>query len=184
MNGSVPPAAEPAADRVLEWRAWPLRDRPRAGALALVAVLVTALAAASLGGHLGFGILALIILMGSLNPFLSPTEFRLDGGGVTVHRWPTQRVRAWDDLHSCVVDRHGITLSPFVGRAWLEPYRGVRLLFDGNREVVIAHVRDHLGDEVRVRGLLPTDTASRRSTGADEHGGGVPPDPAARGSQR
>lgn len=163
-------AAPVAPGTVLEWRTWPLRDRPRAGALAIGVVLITAMAATTLGGHVGFGILAVVVLSGSLNPFFSPTDFRLDRDGVTVRRWPTRKERPWADLHSCVIDRHGITLSPFEGRAWLEPYRGVRLLFDDNRDEVAAFVRDHLDDEVRIRGLLPTDATRPRAPGAGSAG--------------
>jgi hypothetical protein len=33
-----------------------------------------------------------------------------------------------------------VTLSPFTGSSWLEPYRGVRLLFAGNGEDVLRFV--------------------------------------------
>jgi len=180
----VSAATGPAPGAALEWRAWPLRDRPRAGAFAIGVVLVTGMAASSLGGHVGYGILAVVILAGSLNPFFSPTDFRLDGEGVTVRRWPTRKARPWTDLHDCVIDRHGITLSPFVGRAWLEPYRGVRLLFDDNRDEVTAFVREHLDDEVRIRGLLPQDETRPRATGSGTAGSGSGPEAVRGGDDR
>ncbi len=133
----------------LEWQSWPLKDRPLAGVAAAAAVVLVSAGAALLGEHVVFGLLALVILMGSLNPFFSPTRYRIDGEKVVASRWPVQKIRTWAEIRSCFVDRHGATLSPFVGKSFLEPYRGVRLLFRGNRDEVIACLRAHAREDVR-----------------------------------
>lgn len=137
-------------DACCEWQSWPLRARPLAGVAALAVMVVVSTLIATIAGHVAFGVGSLIVLFGSLNPFFSPTRFRMDDRGVEVFRWPTRKRRAWGDIRSGYVDRHGVTLSPFRGRSWLEPYRAVRLLFDDNRAAVLAFVRDRLGEEVSI----------------------------------
>jgi len=150
----------PSSDR-LEWRVWPFRERPVAGALAFLAVILASVFCAAIGGHVIFGLVAMLVLFGSLNPFFSPTTFRMDAEKVEALRWPVHKVRAWEDIRSCFVDRRGITLSPFVGRAWLEPYRGLRLLFLGDREPVLSFVRAHVPEDTRIVGLAEAARAER-----------------------
>jgi hypothetical protein len=149
----------------LEWVAWPLRDRPTMGVIAFLVVLVSSVLAAVVGGHSMFGVIAGVILLGSLNPFFSPTTFRLRDDEVEAVRGPVRKIRRWQDVRSCFVDRHGATLSPFVGRAWLEPYRGLRLLFAGNRDEVVTFLRTKLGEEVEVVEAL--EVSSRGRAGGD-----------------
>jgi hypothetical protein len=137
-------------EKPLEWRVWPLRDRPMAGLGAALVVAGTAVGAALLGEHVGFGLFALAVMVGSLNPFFSPTRFRLDPEKAEARRWAVSKVRPWGEIRTCFVDRYGVTLSPFAGKAFLEPYRALRLFFRGNRDDVLAYVRAHLREETRV----------------------------------
>jgi len=143
-----PAEAEPIVR--LTWVAWPLRERPAVGGLVFLAVAATSWLAAVVGGHVLYGGIAGIILLGSLNPFFSPTTFRLSDEEVEAVRGPVRKVRRWRDVRACFVDRRGATLSPLQGRAWLEPYRGIRLLFSGNRDEVVAFLRSRLDEEVAV----------------------------------
>ncbi len=150
------PAAGP--DTAVEWQAWPLRERPVAGGVAFVVIVGSGVAVVAIGGHVLFGLIAVAVLFGSLNPFFSPTRFRLDEDGVRVERWPVTKVRAWHEIRACYVDARGATLSPFVGRPWLEPYRAIRLLFaghdaagggtGGSREQVVAFIGSHWEGEI------------------------------------
>jgi hypothetical protein len=117
--------------------------------LAALAIAAASVMVASIAGHPVFGAVAAIVLLGSLNPFFSPTTFRLDEDGIEIMRWPVRKVRAWSDVRSCFVDRRGVTLSPFVGKSFLEPYRAVRLFFTENRAEVLAHLRAHVPEGVR-----------------------------------
>lgn len=159
----------------LEWHAWPARERPLVAAGAALFVVLVSVLMAGIGGHVLVGLGAVVILFGSLNPFFSPTTFRLDHEGVTLERWPVKKTRAWRDIHGAYADRHGLTLSPFRGRPWLEPYRGVRLLFAANGADVRQFVRDRLVEGVELVDLAHTRTA-RRNRGAhrgDPEGAGT-----------
>jgi hypothetical protein len=158
-----PAAAEVEPIVRLSWVAWPLRERPVVGGLVFLAVVATSLLAAVVGGHVLFGAIAGLILLGSLNPFFSPTTFRLSDEEVVAVRGPVRKARRWRDVRACFVDRRGATLSPFAGRAWLEPYRGIRLLFSGNREEVVAFLRTRLDEEVTVVEVSPRETGRARA---------------------
>jgi hypothetical protein len=49
-------------------------------------------------------------------------------------------------MRRMAVDATGIFLSPFAERHWLDAYRGVRILFGGNRDQVVAFVEARLGE--------------------------------------
>jgi hypothetical protein len=149
----------------LTWQAWPARDRPLAAAGTAIFVVLVSVLVAGVGGHVVVGLGAVVILFGSLNPFFSPTTFRLDDEGVTVERWPVRKVRAWTEFRAAWADRYGVTLSPFRGRSWMEPYRGVRLLFAGNREAVVDAVRGRLVEGVELVEMARSGPARRGGEG-------------------
>jgi len=134
----------------LEWQAWPARERPLVAVLAAIFVVVVSVVLAGVGGHVLVGLGAVIVLFGSLNPFFSPTTFRLDDAGITAERWPVRKARAWTEIRAAFADARGLTLSPFRGRSLLEPYRGVRLFYAGNEEEVRAFVRERLTEGVKL----------------------------------
>ncbi len=146
----------------LEWQSWPLKERPAAGVGAAAVIVLAATGAVFVGQHIAFGLVTLVVLMGSLNPFFSPTLFRMDEEKVVASRWPTRKMRPWEDIRACFVDRNGVTLSPFTKRSWLEPYRGIRLFFRDNRDEVIAYLRAHVREDAR---FVDLEEAARRKKG-------------------
>jgi hypothetical protein len=150
--GSDPPA--------LRWQTWPAKERPAAAAASALLIVLVGLAAAVFGGHIVFGLASVMILFGSLNPFFSPTSYRLDAAGVEAARWPTRKVRAWSEIRTCFIDRRGVTLSPFVGRNVLEPYRAVRLMFADNRDLVVSTLESRLSEEVRFVELVTSESGT------------------------
>jgi hypothetical protein len=73
-----------------------------------------------------------------------PTTYRLTDDAVEVRSLGVARVRPWTEMRRMTVDQTGVFLSPFEKRSWLEAYRGVRLLFGGNRDQVVAFVEARL----------------------------------------
>ena len=137
-----------AADE-LTWTAWPARQRP-------LAALVLVGSAIVLGVLVGKGtkdpvlaVAAPTFVVASLGSFLFPTVYRLTKDSVEVRSLGVARVRPWTEMRRVTVDRTGVFLSPFERRSWLEAYRGVRLLFGGNRDQVVAFVEARLGRKAR-----------------------------------
>ena len=127
------------ASSALEWRVAPWRREPLKAAMAGGIILVAVVGAWGVSGEYFFGILALLILWGSIGPFFVTTRFIMDDAGVEINSPFLKRRRPWKDIRSYYVDRYGATLSPFAGRSWLEAYRSIRILY-GEHEAAIRKV--------------------------------------------
>ena len=114
-----------------------------------MAVVITALAIAGAiwlsGGSLFFGLLALLMMWGSIGPFFTTSRFVVDEAGVEIDSPFLKRRRDWKDIKSYYCDRDGATLSPFAGRSWLESYRSVRLLFGDHEDDLRRRLHEKLG---------------------------------------
>jgi hypothetical protein len=95
-------------------------------------------------GDAVLGVATPLFVLFSLSSFLFPTAYRLTEDLVEVRSLGVARVRPWTEMRRMTVDRTGVFLSPFERRSWLEAYRGVRLLFGGNRDQVVAFVEARL----------------------------------------
>lgn len=128
-----------------EWTAHPARRRPRD--IALVACVVCLTAAAVLGG-LGspfLALLAVVVLLVAVAPFLFPTRYRLTDEGLEERRLGRRRARPWSELRRLEVGPGAALVSPFARRSWLDRHRGLLLLLDGaDRERVVALLRERV----------------------------------------
>lgn len=131
------------------WRSHPFRTRRGAGllVLGLLLILATGLAITTSSGF--WGLFGFVVLFLSLEGFFLPTRYQLDGDGVKVARALGSRTaRPWSAFRRVEVDARGMTLSPYRDRSWLEPYRAVRLLFDGgDRAAIVTRVRAAVGPQ-------------------------------------
>lgn len=129
----------------LTWTAWPARERPLAAAVLVVAAVVLGMLVERGTDDRFLGIAAPAFVLASLSSFLLPTSYRLTKESVEVRSLGVARARPWTEMRRMTVDRTGVFLSPFERRSWLEAYRGVRLLFGGNRDQVVAFVEARIG---------------------------------------
>jgi hypothetical protein len=133
-------AAEPAG--ALEWAVQPFAAERTKGVSALLVVGATVYASFALGGPL-LGFLAVLVLAGGVGPFFVKTRYRLSADGVEV-RSPFQRVRRpWSAFRRVYVGPKGVSLSPFAGRHFLEPYRSVMLRYGDRRDDILRWVREY-----------------------------------------
>ena len=126
----------------LEWTSHPLRSESGLRTASLCALLAACSAAAWIGlDGLGYGLLALLVLGGSVSRYLLPTRYALDGSAL--RRTHLLRTRAWPWSAFRRVDRHGdgLFLSPFGTGTRLDSFRGVFLPFGHNGSEVTAFVR-------------------------------------------
>jgi len=133
----------------VEWAVAPYRERPaRTAAVVAVIAAVAALVQVLFGDPFLAGLSA-ALLAGSLAPFFGRTHFVLDEAGVEWRRGRARSRRPWSDFRSHYADARGVTLSPYTGASWLEPYRGVRLLFGGNGGDVLRFVASRVPEGPR-----------------------------------
>ncbi len=115
----------------IAWTSHPFRRQPGRG-LALLALL--ALAAVLIGWWCRswfWGVFAAGVLFLSLETYFFPTRYALDEKEVVVRKPFSASRNPWDAFRRVYEDRHGLTLSPYRRKTFLEPYRSQRLLFDG-----------------------------------------------------
>jgi len=130
---------EAPTDVELRWEVNPFREERARGLWTLVVVFTSVYFAGRFGGPV-IGLLAVLVLVGGTGPFFVTTRYRLTPENVEV-RSPFQRVtRPWRDFRRAYLGRSGVSLSPFAGRHFLEPYRSVMLRF-GDRDAVLGWVR-------------------------------------------
>jgi len=129
----------------LAWIAHPVKRRPEQAALIAAVVLVTMWVVLVTLESLFLSVLAAIILLVSVGPFLLPTRYRLTATGVEERRLVQRRFRAWKDLRRVEVGPGAALVSPFARRSWMDRYRGVMLYLDGldpaARDQVVATLR-------------------------------------------
>ncbi|HUG93406.1 MAG TPA: hypothetical protein VML55_21385 [Planctomycetaceae bacterium] len=142
--------------QTIVWRVHPARERPVALVAALAVIAALAWLAAEWMEQWGWGVFAAVFLIGVLNRFFFPSEYRIDAVGVSArHALARQRLR-WSEIRRFVHDAHGGYLSGRARPSTLDPFRGVHLLFDGDREAVIERIRrgmDHVSTQA---GAPPT----------------------------
>ncbi len=146
---SVPPehaGAESADDpaRVLfSWRSHPAKQGGRKLWIALGAMVGIPLALWPLYGPF-FGLMALVILGGSLFPFFLPTRYVLYAGGLESVFLGVHRRFMWSQFRSYYPDPNGVLLSPFAHPSRLENFRGIYLRYDGQSEHVLRIIAERV----------------------------------------
>jgi hypothetical protein len=163
VEGPLATWYDPGVDR--RWITHPARRQPDKVALVSSVVLISAWTVLVTLGSPYLALLAAIILVLAVTPFLFPTRHRLGDDGVEVTRLGNRRYRRWPELRRAQIGRDGALLSPFARRSWLDRYRGVVLSFDG----LAADERAQIVDELRRRvpgAAAPPATAATTATPA------------------
>jgi hypothetical protein len=129
----------------LAWTAHPAKRRPQD---AMLAACVIALASYAVLVGLESGWLALVaavILVVAIAPFLVPTHYTLDASGISERRLFVTRSRPWTTLRRVDIGRAAALVSPYAQRRWLDRYRGMTIYFDGGeRDAVIRALAEHV----------------------------------------
>ena len=128
--------------QALVWSAHPARSRPWATLAALVVVAGAAWGAAEWMGHPGWAALAIAFFLISLHRFFLPSQFRIDGEGVTVRSAFVARTLSWQQIRNFQHDSQGGVVSSRPSRFAATIY----LMFRGNREEVVGRIQDRLDE--------------------------------------
>ena len=127
---------------VLAWVAHPARRRPGRGATLLALLVLIGVLLGLWMQNWFWGVFAFGVLFLSLESFFLPTRYELSESELAVRRFFSASRNPWSSFRRIYRDRHGLTVSPFRRRTFLEPYRAQRMLFDGaDPEEVCAALR-------------------------------------------
>jgi hypothetical protein len=128
----------------ITWRCHPARRQPGKAALVLAFHVVVFVLIAQYTASWPFALLLTLVLLLSLSAFFFPTTYFLSQQGIRVKTLITSFERPWTTYRSYWPDRNGVLLSPFPRRSRLENFRGLFVRFEGNRDIVVAFVRQYV----------------------------------------
>jgi hypothetical protein len=128
----------------LEWKCHPVKRRPMVSVLVTVFIMVVGVLVHYATESRLLGMLAAIVLLASLAKFYFPTVYRLSDRGVTVKTTTQTLTKPWSMYRSFYPDKNGVLLSPFGRPSRLETFRGIYLMFNNNRDEVIAFITPRL----------------------------------------
>lgn len=120
----------------------------------LLTVVFLALVAGTLGiallGHWVFGVIGVLaILLSTAELFLSQ-HYSIDETGARRRIGLSVTEILWPNVKRVQLEPGGVKLSPLDSESRLEPFRGVYLRFSGNREEVLAKIRQFWRDDERL----------------------------------
>lgn len=101
-------------------------------------VLITCGAVLASLESLLLAVLAAVILVIAVAPFLLPTHYTLTDVGIEERRAFRRRSRQWADLRRLQIGPQAALVSPFASKSWMDRYRGLVVMFDGaDRDEVV-----------------------------------------------
>ena len=139
MRLTTPAHAEAAATT---WRAHPARERPVAAAVGGAAVAAVVLAVYLCSLSWAVTLLAAVWMVVQMRHFFLPSRFAIDPDGITARDALGRKRYRWREVRRFVADRHGAYLSTRERQSWLDPWRGMHVLFGQRRDEIRAAIRD------------------------------------------
>lgn len=95
-----------------------------------------------------FGVIGFFAIMLSTTEVFLPTRYRMNSDGVRAQCGMSVTSLDWSNVKRVIPDQAGVLLSPLAQKSRLDAFRGVYLRFAGNREEVLAKIREFTnGDE-------------------------------------
>lgn len=94
-----------------------------------------------------FTVLTIVILYASLSKFYFPTRYIMNEHGIAVKTLTQKIEKPWSMYRSYYPDKNGVLISPFVEPTRIENFRGLFIMFNNNRDEVIAFLKDHVKAE-------------------------------------
>jgi hypothetical protein len=130
---------------IVQWTAHPAKRRPQDVMLAVCVIALTAWAVLVSLGSPWLAVVAAVLLVVAIAPFLLPTHYQLDADGIAEQRLWMTRSRKWTELRRVDVGRAAALVSPYAQKRWLDRYRGITIYFDGaERDAVIRTLEERI----------------------------------------
>jgi len=116
-----------------------------------LAVLAAASFAGLMGiwlmGHILFGLIGFAAILMSCHEVFFPLRYRLDGQSARVRcGWSVSAIE-WANVRRVIESPDGVRLSPLPKPSPLDAFRGVFLRYAGNRDSVLAKIRQLRGSD-------------------------------------
>jgi hypothetical protein len=93
----------------------------------------------------GVVLLAAVLLVGSVAPYLFPIHYHLTDGGIEIAFLGVRTFRGWKDFRNFYPHKVGVHLSTFRRPSSLDPFRGSFIRFaPGNRDSVLRFLNAHI----------------------------------------
>jgi len=119
-----------------------LASRQRGHAFLTLSAIVSMLVIAQIAFHAPLlTIAAAVVLISSVAEFLFPVRYMLTDRGAHARSLTAHHFLEWRRVQKAYLAPDGVKLSPFRNPSRLEPFRGVFLRFNGQREEIIAAIR-------------------------------------------
>ena len=125
---------------VLSWTVHLVQRQPGKLCVIIPLVFVAGCCAYSLMNIIGVVAVG-FVLAASLSDFLLPVHYELTRDGAVCKKATGMSVIKWKQVRRCYLDEFGVKLSPLHKKTRLEPYRGVYLRFNDNKDEVIEAVK-------------------------------------------
>lgn len=129
---------------LLSWTTHPVRRRPLVSALVTVFILVISMFVFYIMESKAFSVLALVVMFMSLAKFYMPTGYRFTDKKIVIKTTIQTINRPWSMYRTYYPDKNGVLLSPFVRPSRLENFRGVYIMFAGNKDAVMKIVKEQI----------------------------------------
>ena len=136
--------AQEDSGRTLEWVCHPAKKNPKVTVLVTIFIFIIIGAVYYATMSVWFGVLAVLILFGSLTSFYFPTAYKLTDDEIMVKTTTQTLKKKWSQYRTFYPDKNGVLLSPFVRPSRMENFRGIYLKFWYNKDEVIAFVKERM----------------------------------------
>ncbi len=140
------------SSHVLEWVCHPAKKNLKITILVSVFIVVLIAVVYFMTYSFWFGLLAFLILFGSLASFYFPTHYRLTDDEIIIKTKAQTQKKSWSQYRTYYPDKNGVLLSPFVRPSRLENFRGLYIKFWYNKGEVVAFVKERI-DNIRAQEL-------------------------------
>ncbi len=140
---------------LMQWTTHPIKRRPWVALSVSLFILAVSVSVFMTMQSVIFGLFAIIVLFASVAKFYLPTTYGLSSHRVLIKSTTQTIVKEWTLFRSYYVDKNGVLLSPFASPSRLENFRGLYLIFNDNRDAVMACIKEHITtDESNVKQQL------------------------------
>ncbi|MCD6086885.1 MAG: hypothetical protein J7K11_02855 [Candidatus Hydrothermae bacterium] len=135
-------------EREISWQVLPIKKGGKKLMIFVIALLGTGVLLYIFAG-LYWALFGLLLLLGSLSAFYTPTKYILTEKEITIKRPLYTLKRPWAEIKRYEADKNGIFLSPFSRPRRLENFRGIYLMVEGNRDEVISFIEERINESKR-----------------------------------
>lgn len=148
-------AAVKSPQEILTWRVHPARERPVATAFALIVIAAVTWMSAVIMDNPWWGLLPAAFFLLTLQRFFLPSAYRIDAEGITATSFFSSLSFRWGDVRRFLHDGTGAFLSTRRRPSLFDGFRGMHLVFSGNREQVVERINAELQHGSRGEGPGP-----------------------------